>query len=137
MTTEIIPEMAVVVCPVCEDYVYLHIDYWHTDCAGPEREAAMWERLEEIREQNRQLLWEKRDQEVSWSDSRNGGYHTYCNGIVLVVKQMKDGRWSCGGYQDGSDTGEAVIPWKRGFRTSEKAKENAVRRAREKNEEDY
>ena len=140
-------------CPVCHKDVILDLDYWHTDCKPCECADAKCEEYLltiniyadnyvasdmpypfPIPEQHSGEMTEQEYDDLypMWTPAKNGGFYTEQDGAVLVVKQTRDKKWSCGGYESGED-GPSILTWKRGFKTEKAAQDNILKRLEMRN----
>ena len=51
----------------------------------------------------------------------------------MVVKQTRDRKWSCGGYESAVENGAQILTWKRGFPTEVAAQKNILKRLEMRN----
>ena len=117
------PEGYLVLCPVCCEEVLLDIDHWHTDCGNP----IITKRLRE----NSQLKWEERNYPaVSWTVSKNDNLYARAFGYVLLViaDKRNPGKYSCGAFSDGEESGKPILRWKGGFSTEKSAQNDIEKR---------
>ena len=152
----------IVKCPNCLNDVILSLEFWHTECETREMTNEEYEEFAATyylyadnyvpegftlpvmssappeNEEQMEFKGQTDDEYLSnvapfWISSKNGGFHGEKDGVMMVVKQTRDRKWSCGGYESAVENGAQILTWKRGFPTEVAAQKNILKRLEMRN----
>ena len=116
----------IVICPVCQEDVAVTLKTWHRNCGDSETEAWWRAKLADIKDYHN--IQRGPDE---WIPAKKGGFWARFFGLVLVVKQQKNGPWCGVVFEGGREDNDAppVVPWKFGFPNAATAQRNLSKAA--------